>query len=82
MHNLIQNIDRNIPIGLFGRNAGKLRLVESSFVNYPWKWKIILRSSKDIRGFIVTSVTSANTQDETLPQWSGFLQKDDGETQQ
>nr|WDS46513.1 ribosomal protein L5 [Aristolochia fimbriata] len=29
-----------------------------------------------IRGFNVTIVTSANTQDETLPPWSGFLQKD------
>ncbi|XP_042453067.1 60S ribosomal protein L5, mitochondrial-like [Zingiber officinale] len=34
-----------------------------------------------IRGFIVTIVTSANTKDETLPPWSGFLQKDEGETQ-
>uniref|UniRef100_M1D765 Ribosomal protein L5 n=2 Tax=Solanum tuberosum TaxID=4113 RepID=M1D765_SOLTU len=34
-----------------------------------------------IRGFKVTIVTSANTQDETLPPWSGFLQKDEGETQ-
>ena len=34
-----------------------------------------------IRGFNVTIVTSANTQDETLPPWSGFLQKDEGETQ-
>ena len=30
-----------------------------------------------IRGFIVTIVTSANTKDETLPPWSGFLQKDE-----
>lgn len=35
-----------------------------------------------IREFNVTIVTSANTQDETLPPWSGFLQKDEGETQQ
>jgi len=48
LHDLIQNIDRNIPISFFGRNAGKLHLVKSSFVNYPWKWKIILRSSKDM----------------------------------
>lgn len=34
-----------------------------------------------IRGFNVTIVTSANTQDETLLLWSGFLQKDEGETQ-
>nr|YP_011021744.1 ribosomal protein L5 [Meniocus linifolius]WQM22043.1 ribosomal protein L5 [Meniocus linifolius] len=32
-----------------------------------------------IRGFNVTILTSANTQDETLPPWSGFLQKDEGE---
>ncbi|GAB2288713.1 hypothetical protein Dimus_023028 [Dionaea muscipula] len=31
-----------------------------------------------IRGFNVTIVTSANTQDETLLPWSGFLQKDEG----
>nr|QKI32002.1 ribosomal protein L5 [Ombrophytum subterraneum] len=30
------------------------------------------------RGFNVTIVTSANTQDETLLLWSGFLQKDEG----
>ncbi|KAL5057354.1 hypothetical protein RYX36_028958 [Vicia faba] len=34
-----------------------------------------------IRGFNVTILTLANTQDETLPPWSGFLQKDEGETQ-
>lgn len=34
-----------------------------------------------IRGFNVTIVTSANTQDETLPPWSGFFQKDEGESQ-
>nr|YP_009730996.1 ribosomal protein L5 [Epirixanthes elongata]QBB73149.1 ribosomal protein L5 [Epirixanthes elongata] len=34
---------------------------------------------EQIRGFNVTIVTSANTQDETLPPWSGFLQKDEGE---
>nr|YP_010373896.1 ribosomal protein L5 [Hernandia nymphaeifolia]UPI56078.1 ribosomal protein L5 [Hernandia nymphaeifolia] len=34
-----------------------------------------------IRGFNVTIVTSANTQDETLPPWSGFLQKDEGNYQ-
>ncbi|KAM7249893.1 hypothetical protein ACFE04_019672 [Oxalis oulophora] len=32
-----------------------------------------------IRGFNVTIVTFSNTQDETLPPWSGFLQKDEGE---
>jgi len=32
-----------------------------------------------IRGFNVTIVTSANTQDETLLLWSGFLQKDEGQ---
>ena len=34
-----------------------------------------------IRGFNVTIVTSANTQYETLSPWSGFLQKDEEETQ-
>ncbi|KAL1299013.1 hypothetical protein AAHE18_18G076100 [Arachis hypogaea] len=34
-----------------------------------------------IRGFNVTIVTSANTQDETLPPWSGFLQKDEGDSE-
>nr|AUD39313.1 ribosomal protein subunit L5 [Kohautia caespitosa] len=32
-----------------------------------------------IREFNVTIVTSANTQDETLTPWSGFLQKDEGQ---
>lgn len=35
---------------------------------------------KHIRGFNVTIVTSANTKDETLLLWSGFLLKDEGET--
>nr|WMV00157.1 ribosomal protein L5 [Gastrodia pubilabiata]WMV02131.1 ribosomal protein L5 [Gastrodia peichatieniana]WNH36824.1 ribosomal protein L5 [Gastrodia uraiensis]WNI02132.1 ribosomal protein L5 [Gastrodia menghaiensis]WOE91383.1 ribosomal protein L5 [Gastrodia crispa]WOE91448.1 ribosomal protein L5 [Gastrodia flexistyla] len=30
-----------------------------------------------LRGFNVTIVTSANTKDETLPPWSGFLLKDE-----
>nr|QNJ89339.1 ribosomal protein L5 [Daucus muricatus]QNJ89340.1 ribosomal protein L5 [Daucus muricatus] len=30
-----------------------------------------------IRGFNATIVTSANTQDETLPLWSGFLKKEE-----
>ncbi|KAL8101451.1 hypothetical protein AgCh_033383 [Apium graveolens] len=34
---------------------------------------------EDIRGFNATIVTSANTQDETLPLWSGLLQKEEGE---
>ncbi|ERM98835.1 hypothetical protein AMTR_s00093p00170440 [Amborella trichopoda] len=34
-----------------------------------------------IRGFNVTIVTSANTQDETLPPWNSFLQKDEGDYQ-
>jgi ribosomal protein L5 len=29
-----------------------------------------------IRGFDITIVTSANTQDETFILWSGFLQKE------
>lgn len=33
-----------------------------------------------IRGFNVTIVTSAKTKDETLLLWSGFLLKDEGET--
>lgn len=33
-----------------------------------------------IRGFNATIVTSANTQDETLPLWSGLLQKEEGES--
>ncbi|CAF1716879.1 unnamed protein product [Brassica napus] len=40
-----------------------------------------ISSSLFKRRFNVTIITSANTQDEILPQWSGFLQKDEGETQ-
>lgn len=32
-----------------------------------------------IRGFNVTIATSANTQDDTLLLWSGFLQRDEGD---
>jgi ribosomal protein L5 len=35
--------------------------------------------SEHIRGFNVTIATSANTQDETLPSWSGFSQRDEGD---
>lgn len=31
----------------------------------------------DMKGFNVTILTSSKTQDETLPPWSGFLQKDE-----
>ena len=33
--------------------------------------------SEHIRGFNVTIATSANTQDETLPSWSGFSPADE-----
>ncbi|KAF6139232.1 hypothetical protein GIB67_013217 [Kingdonia uniflora] len=33
---------------------------------------------EEMRGFNVTIVTSAKTEDETLPLWSGLLQKDEG----
>ncbi|ERM98775.1 hypothetical protein AMTR_s00370p00007710, partial [Amborella trichopoda] len=34
-----------------------------------------------ILGFNVTIITLANTQAETSPPWSGFLQKDEGDYQ-
>ncbi|MCL7024642.1 hypothetical protein MKW94_024879 [Papaver nudicaule] len=50
--------------------------------NSPWK-RSFANSPRNhfeifehIRGFNVTIVTSANTQDETLSSWSGFFQQD------
>ncbi|GAB4839700.1 hypothetical protein Ancab_039464 [Ancistrocladus abbreviatus] len=50
-----------------------------SFANSPQNWEDHFEIFEHIRGFNVTIVTSANTQDETLLPWSGFLQKDEGE---
>ena len=36
---------------------------------------------EEIRGFHLTILTSANTQDETLPPWSGFHHKEEGKNQ-
>nr|QDE10583.1 ribosomal protein L5 [Pellia epiphylla] len=61
-----------------------------SFYDYPVKIRknsiqlsTLLRSFPEIqdhfehiRGFDVTIITSANTQDETVISWSGFLQKE------
>ncbi|KAI3830818.1 hypothetical protein MKW92_006046 [Papaver armeniacum] len=47
-----------------------------SFANSPRNCRIISKIFEHIRGFNVTIVTSANTQDETLSSWSGFFQQD------
>nr|UOL65134.1 ribosomal protein subunit L5 [Noronhia lowryi]UOL65135.1 ribosomal protein subunit L5 [Noronhia nilotica]UOL65136.1 ribosomal protein subunit L5 [Noronhia peglerae] len=55
--------------------------METEFCEFSPELEDHFESFEHIRGFNVTIVTSANTQDETLPPWSGFLQKDEGETQ-
>ncbi|KAG4918003.1 hypothetical protein JHK82_057419 (mitochondrion) [Glycine max] len=55
--------------------------METEFCEFSPELEDHFEIFEHIRGFNVTIVTSANTQDETLPPWSGFLQKDEGETQ-
>ena len=54
--------------------------METEFCEFSPELEDHFEIFEHIRGFNVTIVTSANTQDETLPPWSGFLQKDEGET--
>ncbi|KAL0391427.1 UNVERIFIED_CONTAM: 60S ribosomal protein L5, mitochondrial [Sesamum latifolium] len=55
--------------------------METEFCEFSPELEDHFEIFEHIRGFNVTIVTSSNTQDETLPPWSGFLQKDEGETQ-
>ncbi|RZB42563.1 60S ribosomal protein L5, mitochondrial [Glycine soja] len=55
--------------------------METEFCEFSLELEDYFEIFEHIRGFNVTIVNSANTQDETLPPWNGFLQKDEGETQ-
>ncbi|XP_049392025.1 60S ribosomal protein L5, mitochondrial [Solanum stenotomum] len=55
--------------------------METKFCEFSPELENYFDIFEHIRGFNVTIVTSTNTLDETLPPWSGFLQKDEGETQ-
>ncbi|KAJ8746856.1 hypothetical protein K2173_012907 (mitochondrion) [Erythroxylum novogranatense] len=55
--------------------------METEFCEFSPELEDHFEILEHFRGLNVTIVTSANTQDETLPPWSGFLQKDEGETQ-
>lgn len=55
--------------------------METEFCEFSPELEDHFEIFEHIRRFNVTIVTSANTQDETLLLWSGFLQKDEGETQ-
>nr|QKO26523.1 ribosomal protein L5 [Carludovica palmata] len=54
--------------------------METEFCEFSPELEDHFEIFEHIRGFNVTIVTSANTKDETLPPWSGFLLKDEGET--
>lgn len=54
--------------------------METEFCEFSPELEDHFEIFEHIRRFNVTIVTSANTQDETLLLWSGFLQKDEGET--
>jgi ribosomal protein L5 len=56
--------------------------METEFCEFSPELEDHFEIFEHIRGFNVTIVTSANTQYETLLLWSGFLQKDEGETHQ
>ncbi|GKF30418.1 ribosomal protein L5, partial [Tanacetum coccineum] len=68
---------------LGSNNTGKVIqfLMEMEFCEFSSELEDHFEIFKHIRGFNVTIVTLANTQDETLPPWSGFFQKDEGESQ-
>ncbi|XP_021749644.1 uncharacterized protein LOC110715378 [Chenopodium quinoa] len=53
--------------------------METEFCEFSPELEDHFEIFEHIRGFNVTIVTSANTQDETLLPWSGFLQKDEGQ---
>lgn len=55
--------------------------METEFCEFSPELEDHFEIFEHLRGFNVTIVTSANTKDETLPPWSGFLLKDEGETQ-
>ena len=67
-------------------SAGEIRensiqfSMETEFCEFSPELEDHFEIFEHIRGFHVTIVTSANTQDETLPPWSGFLQKDEAPT--
>nr|QKO26558.1 ribosomal protein L5 [Tacca leontopetaloides] len=52
--------------------------IETEFCEFSPELEDNFEIFEHIRGLNVTIVTSANTQDETLPPWSGFLLKDEG----
>lgn len=52
--------------------------METEFCEFSPELEDHFEIFEHIRGFNVTIVTSANTKDETLPPWSGFLLKDEG----
>lgn len=54
--------------------------METEFCEFSPELEDHFEIFEHLRGFNVTIVTSANTKDETLPPWSGFLLKDEGET--
>lgn len=54
--------------------------METEFCEFSPELEDHFEIFEHIRGFNVTIVTSAKTKDETLLLWSGFLQKDEGES--
>nr|WNH36722.1 ribosomal protein L5 [Gastrodia angusta] len=55
--------------------------METEFCEFSPELEDHFEIFEHLRGFNVTIVTSANTKDETLPPWSGFLLKDEVFTQ-
>nr|WML72272.1 ribosomal protein L5 [Ceratophyllum demersum] len=63
------------------REKSILFSMETEFCEFSPELEDHFEIFEHLRGFNVTILTSANTQDETLPPWSGFLQKDEGDFQ-
>ena len=53
--------------------------MQREFCKFSPELEDLFEIFKHIGGFNVTIVTSANTQDETLPPWRGFFKKDEGQ---
>ncbi|KAL2923887.1 60S ribosomal protein L5 mitochondrial [Bienertia sinuspersici] len=76
-----QNLDSNVSLRFSGGNTGKLHSIldGNGVLRILPGTRRSFRDLRTFRGFNVTIVISANTHDETLLPWSGFLQKDEGQ---
>ncbi|KAI3900363.1 hypothetical protein MKW92_035698 [Papaver armeniacum] len=68
--------DLSLNNSLRGQGMYHFSVIISIFCEFLPELEDHFEIFEHIRGFNVTIVTSANTQDETLSSWSGFFQQD------